>query len=200
MGSAISSGFGSQGPQGPVGPQGPIGLTGPAGSSGLQNAVFLTSSQSWVCPEGVTKILLTLQGGGGGGGSCLPYWNGYSAGSGNQGLAGDYVLSVPLIVTPGTSYYVTIGGGGPAGVIDNPSGTYQEPAGHAGGVTSFSNLVSVAGGSTSAEIGLINTYFGRGGIREVSGATGYGSGGYGGDANGTYMGSAGMPGLCFIFY
>lgn len=36
MGSSISSGFGSQGPQGSVGPQGPVGNTGPAGLNVLK--------------------------------------------------------------------------------------------------------------------------------------------------------------------
>jgi len=188
---------GTQGLQGIPGVDGIAGPAGPQGSPGM-TTTFITSSQWWTCPANVNIVLVTLLGGGGGG-SVLPYWNGVTAGNGYNGNSGQYIISIPLNVTPENSYYITIGYGGAAGTIDSPSGVYQNYTGNNGGTTSFSTLFAVLGGDPS--IGSTSP-FGTNGSNTGTPIlpTGYGSGGYGGVSTGQYIGSAGLPGFCYISY
>lgn len=83
----------------------------------------------WVCPAGVTSVDVLVVAGGGGGG--------YSFGGGGGG--GGVVYSAGRAVTPGTTYYVTVGQGG-AGGFDGTRTGYN------GGNSSFDTLVAWGGG------------------------------------------------------
>ncbi len=86
-----------------------------AGGSKYQRTVIITSTQSWVCPTGVTSIELFLVGGGGGGEYSASYYNSYNSsynyGDGGGGGGGG-VIQQTLPVTPGETYGITIGAGG----------------------------------------------------------------------------------------
>ena len=66
---------------------------------------------SWVCPPGVTavQVLVVGGGGGGGGGHDADWWSGAGGG------AGGVVYHPTLVVTPGSSYTLTVGAGGVGG-------------------------------------------------------------------------------------
>ena len=97
------------------------------GGNPLLNTVF-TSSTTWVCPVGVTSIEILCVAGGGGSST---FGTGAGGGHGGQSY-GTYV------VTPGTTYTVTVGTGG-AGFSGSGAGT-------AGGSSSFGALISATGG------------------------------------------------------
>jgi len=91
-----------------------------------------TSNTNWVCPTGVTKIRVTCIAGGGGGGA---YDSSTPQNGGNGGRGG---LAVGIYtVNPGTSYAVTVGGGG----AGNNSGN-----GSSGNNSSLGSLCSATGG------------------------------------------------------
>ncbi|WP_338664983.1 hypothetical protein VQH23_07360 [Pararoseomonas sp. SCSIO 73927] len=98
-------------------------------------AEFITTSQAWVVPPGVTRVRFRMwAGGGGGGGSANP--NSAAAGGG----AGAYVEGY-LVVTPGQILNLTVGAGGIGGVAGIAGGT-----GGAGGSTIILNYASCGGG------------------------------------------------------
>jgi hypothetical protein len=72
---------------------------------------FTAGSGTWLCPTGVTTVDYLVVAGGGGG-------SGGSAGGGGGG-AGGFRTGTGLAVTAGTSYTVTVGGGGAAGIGDD---------------------------------------------------------------------------------
>lgn len=92
------------------------------------------SSGTFVVPDGVTRVWVTLCGGGGGGGA---YSNSTAGGSGGGGAAG--AIRTPVDVTPGESITVTVGSGGAGG---NAAGA----DGAAGGTSSFGAYLSTPGG------------------------------------------------------
>jgi hypothetical protein len=101
--------------------------------SNATGAVSFTSSGTWTCPAGVTRVFLWGTGGGGGGG-------GYAASTfvgGAGGTSGRWGL-LAVDVVPSTVYSVTIGAAG-IGVV-GASGT-------AGGSTTFGSLATFAGGA-----------------------------------------------------
>ena len=65
----------------------------------------ITTSGTWVCPEGVTEIDVYLVGGGEGGSVC-------STTSGEGGAGGYAFLAEGVSVTPGNAYDIEIGAGG----------------------------------------------------------------------------------------
>jgi len=152
--------------------------------TGANRAQIFTSNGSFVAPDGVTKVYLSMIGGGGGG----------SPGDGGQGGggAGGYVINYPYTVVPGNSYAVVVGSGGAGGLGGGDLGD-------AGTASTFDATVTVPGGgagnpgaggggysSSSATGGL---YAGQGG----SGATlakGMGGGGspFGAGGNGSAVG------------
>ena len=112
---------GPSGPAGPVGSQGPpgaVGATGPAGTGILNGTQDFTSGGTWTAPAGVTRVIAELWGGGGGGGNCGG--NTYCSFAGQGGGAGAYARSV-LAVTPGNTYTILIGAGGPNNVDGTPT-------------------------------------------------------------------------------
>jgi hypothetical protein len=118
-----------------------------------------TTSGTWVAPAGVSNVDYVVVAGGGG------------AVAGGGGAGG--FLTNSLSVTAGTSYTVTIGGGGPAGT---------------NGVDSVFGSITATGGGKGASSGAVATTGGSGG-------GGYGTGAYQAGAAGTagqgYAGSNG---------
>jgi hypothetical protein len=102
---------------------------------------IFTSSTTWTCPAGVTRIVATVIGGGGGGGQGFDDEAGIFFNGGYGGYAG--IGIGVLTVTPSTVYTVTVGAGGNG---SNGAG------GAAGGSSSFlpqggSALITATGGS-----------------------------------------------------
>ncbi len=96
-------------------------------------AEFTPATQAnWVVPASVTTVKLRIWGGGGSGGPG-------GGGAGGGGAAGGF-LEGYFAVTPGQSYFVTVGNGGVG------SGTN-------GGVSSFGSLASAGGGQAGASGG-----------------------------------------------
>lgn len=103
--------------------------------TGLRKDYF-TSNGSWVCPAGVTNILVIGCGAGGGGGG----GNANGAGGGGAAIQG----TVYVAVVPGTSYSITIGVGG--------TGSTGASSGSDGSDTIFgSNLAIFTGASGAGE-------------------------------------------------
>lgn len=97
----------------------------------LVDTTLFTSSSTWTCPAGVTKIRLSVVGGGGGAG------RNYGRSGGFGGYA-DGVISV----TPGTTYTVTVGAGGAGSTAGGSAGGESWF-----GVNSSSKLMSATGGA-----------------------------------------------------
>jgi hypothetical protein len=118
--------------------------TGTAGGQ-LQAQVFSTTT-TWTCPTGVTKVKAMAIGGGGGGGGFSGCTVGGRGGYGGVGI-GVYT------VTPGTVYTVTIGAGG------NASNSATGTAGGESwfGVNSSTKLVSATGGAGGNNSGVNGT-------------------------------------------
>lgn len=123
-----------------------------------------TASSTWVCPQGVTKVMVSGAGGGGGGGAAFSdFASGvYAGGKGGQG--GQRYRNV-LSVTPGTTYTITIGAGGAGTSVEGGTAS-------SGTSTSFGALLTIAGGS--------------GGVSAVAGV-GPGAAGAAGAADALYM-------------
>lgn len=171
------------------------------------NTTF-TGSGTFVVPAGINIVYITEIGGGGGGGTS------------GGGFGGAYIINYPFVVTPLSSYSVTIGGAG-AGRIDGASEATN------GGSTSFSTI-SVAGGTSGNGVSGVGGIDGststgggfsqKGGLRGTTGGagspfgiggtgglsftagTGYGSGGGSDFVSGTANGGNGAPGLCIVIY
>jgi hypothetical protein len=105
----------------------------PAG--GQPQSQLFSSSGTWTCPAGVTRIKVSIFGAGGGGsGSC---------GGGRGGLGGmgwNY-----FTVTPGTGYAVTIGTGGTGSNVGN---------GTSGTTSSLGSLITATGGGGGTNTGV----------------------------------------------
>lgn len=145
---------------------------GSGSTSGMQK---FTASGTFTVPAGVTTVWLTGVGGGAGGAG--------SDGGAFGGGGGARAWGVPVTVTPGASYAVTIGAGGSPGPYDGPGG--------AGGVTSFGALLSLSGGGAGGA--------GGSGGGDTDGVTGGGFGGYSraaaaGSGGGGSGGIGGNPG------
>ncbi len=162
-----------------------------SGTSGGALTVEILSDKSdttWVCPDGVEYIHLTLVGAGGGGGSGNdPAWDK----SGGGGGGGATLIDQLLKVTPGNSYSYTLGSGGLGGDVTGSPPTGVN--GVAGGVTSF------IGDTVPFDYML----FANGGSRGLAAATGTdgggGQGGSGGSA-GDLNASGTVPGTTFREY
>jgi hypothetical protein len=100
-----------------------------------------SASATWVCPTGVSKVVLTAVGGGGGGGSNA------------SGGTGGYGISV-VTVSAGTTYVVSVGAGGNG----NGGGTGGAGVATWFGVNSSSKLIeSTGGGGGSGSTGANGT-------------------------------------------
>lgn len=182
---------------------------------------------TWKCPAHVKFVLISgCGGGGGGGGGTRSYGSRNNGGAG--GGAGATILDYIVSVVPGTTYTITIGGGGVSG--------YYVGSGGDGGSTKFGSLLTLGGGEggeggaptshkskagtphfpllcTDGGIGANSaagsggsTIFGLGGVWVSVAATprgqegqGKGAGGSGGyNAYDYCYGSAGAPGLLIL--
>jgi hypothetical protein len=128
-------------------------------------------STNWTAPAGVSSVKVRVWGAGGGGGYCIDNQSNATGGGG-----GGYAEKV-LLVTPGTSYAVTVGTGGLGGWYDGNNTGTQFTA-QSGGSSSFAALVSATGGG-----GGINT--------NSTGNYGSGSGGSGSGGDINFSGGAG---------
>jgi hypothetical protein len=129
---------------------------------GRKNIGFSTSG-TWVCPAGVTEIMVQLWGGGGGGASDAPN-GGYQCGTvilGGSGGKGGYNRSV-LPVVPGQTYNIIVGQGGAAG---NYSEEYSQCAGCSGGYRLKGGTTNGSDGGVSSFNGQLFASGGTGGTR-----------------------------------
>lgn len=130
---------------------------------------YTSGTGTWVCPQGVTSVIVECWGAGGGGGG------GNSQGAGGGG-GGGYAKNT-ITVTPGTTYYWSAGSGGAAG----PSGAGAANGG-AGGASWFNSAntapTSIAGVMAGGGGGGISQTNGAGGAAGVGiyGATRYNGG------------------------
>jgi len=141
--------------------------------------VIINSTQSWSAPVGVSEIEVFLVGGGGGGGGAGPGEFGAQGHKGGGGGGGG-VLTQTIAVTPGTSYTVTIGGGGAAG-----TNSMNSPGSHGTSSTFGSLLTSFGGSGGTSSNGVLpgnGQVSSGGGQGTASGAEAF-SGGGGGAAN-----------------
>lgn len=101
----------------------------------------ITSSGNWVAPTNVTNIFVEVGGGGGGGGAGLA---GGSDTSGGGGGGGEVRKSF-IVVVPGASYSITIGGGG-----TGSTGSVADNSTAGGNTTAFG--ITANGGERGREI------------------------------------------------
>lgn len=110
-------------------------------------AVFVANG-TWICPLGLTRVLVSGSGGGGGAGGSSSGTDAQTAQSytnpGGLGGHGGRRWRNMISVSPGTSYAVTIGAAGTVGA-SRTNGT-NAVNGTAGGATSLGGLISLAGG------------------------------------------------------
>lgn len=131
-----------------------------------------TSSGSWTCPAGVTKIMLMACGGGGGG----------EAGNTiiDCGGGGSNMVFHCVDVVPNTTYTVTIGAGGAGGI-------HNSTASQDGGDTTFGALVTWSGGFGGANDGCGQGATTSGGTADYAGHSGQNQD----DANNEFFGFQG---------
>lgn len=110
------------------------------------------SSGTFTVPSGVAVLSLTGCAGGGGGSNGISFGNGGSGGGSGQG-----VINFPCPVTAGTTYTVTIGPGGSAGVY-----------GLQGGATSFGSCLSPLAGGGGGNNPVFGGIGGGGGGKEYA--------------------------------
>lgn len=161
-------------------------------NSGLTKVSF-TSNGSWVCPEGVTNILIFASAGGWGGNG------GRVAGFSVEGGKGAGQGFGYVDVTPGETYTITIGVGGSGGIGEyktqpnnwtSPTGT-DATNGQPGGATTLYHGATLLFKSTSAEVppSITNIY-----LNGNSGSSSLGPAGLGGFAGTAGNGATGGSG------
>lgn len=161
-------------------------------SSPTGDQYFVSGTNTFTIPAGVTSISVLLTGGGGGGGISAFIGSPWAGGGGGGGTA----YRNDIVVTPGATLTCIVGGGGASGASYSPYNNTRTTCrfGSNGGDSSitgsgFSTIT--AGGGRAA---VANNTFGAGGT--ISGTyTGGGSGGPGGsNAGGGGGGSGGFSG------
>ena len=130
------------------------------------------TSGSWVCPPGLQEVRVECWGGGGGGGGSGTSNNSAAATPATGGGGGGGAIRVcgRIRVSPGTTYTLTIGGGGASGAVGSSGGD--------GGDTIFANggtSLVVATGAQGGALGVNASnaiFLAKGGapIRLASGA------------------------------
>ena len=182
----------------------------------MGNSPSWTSNSTWTCPEGITKVSLTLQGAGANGAAGVSVGN-----AGGGGGCGAY-LQRSVTVTPGTVYYISfdsgtvnfrtggysgtilysaaIGGAASAPTHGNNGSAYYQPTPEL--LVPIPTTAGIDGQPWTGSGPTIN-YGGAGGISPFD-ASGYGSGGKGQDilkAGGVSgVAGTGMPGFARIIY
>jgi hypothetical protein len=117
----------------------------------LKNEVFDSGTGGiWTAPSTVSVVFITACGGGGGGGSGgTNSGSTTAAGGGNGGNAGCVCFRIPVEVTGGTGYTITLGDGGSGGTAQTGSGAGND--GSPGNptifkITSGADLLRIEGG------------------------------------------------------
>ena len=108
------------------------------------------SSGSWVCPAGVTSVIVWGMGGGAGGGGGQGANAGTGGGAGGYGGLGTYLQAVVLTVVPNTTYTITIGAGGAGGSATTFAQAVSLAFGSAGGDSSFGALMTFYGAPSAS--------------------------------------------------
>jgi hypothetical protein len=149
------------------------GMTGAVTVSTSGGIQEFTSSSTWTCPSGVTKVTITACGAGGGGNNGTAYYNGLNMTYYGGGGGSSFPITVTVPVTPGITYTIGIGS---SGVNSN------------GGNTTFGTLFCVCGGNAGGP-GRVTGYdwegnpngyeAGYGGAASVTSGISGGSGGIG---------------------
>lgn len=176
---------------------------------------LFTASGSFVVPDGVTQVWVTICGAGGNGGNGFTTSGGYTiAGGGGGGAAAKRAFLVTGL-TPGSTVAITVGltsgqassfgayvscPGGGNGVAGSNSG--NGAVGAAGGEGGTPGYQNVCGGHSLFGVGGMGPI---GWVSDVNGMTyfygdppcGFGSGGSGGVGNGR-AGKAGAPGFVLV--
>lgn len=157
------------------------------------NYVEFLANGNWTAPDANgdgNPFLLVLHGSGGGGGGGSS--DATSAGGGGGGAP---ILLIPVLVTPGIVYPITIGAGGAGGVSPN--------SGSNGGNTTFGSLATFyggAGGLTRNAAGL--GYLGDG-LERLGNSFGFGTmaflGSPGGAAGWEAVSAVGRPGVNSVY-
>lgn len=155
-------------------------ISPPAGTDANRpsNNVVITSfkntgTTSWTAPANVSSVEVLVVAGGGGGGA------NHAGGGGAGGVL--YRSGYPVV--PGTSYTVTVGGGG-------SRATTFPARGSNGGNSQFDKLIAIGGGGGGCrrDSGTAGLEFG------ADGGSGGGGGGQGTDDTPTHIGGKGSPG------
>lgn len=150
--------------------------------SGPVSSQTFTSSGTWTRPDGITSVLIEVQGAGGGGGGA---GTDDSAGAGGGG--GGYAKAL-LDVTAISSSTITVGAVGTGGAAGNNAGTAGGNSSWADGtntITANGGAGGQAGNGTGGDTaggtatgGDVNITGGSGTTRENSGAVGLTAGGH----------------------
>ena len=124
-----------------------------SGNLYAQTATYSTAgNNTWYCPVGVTSVTVSCWGAGGGGGSITSSVKYATAGGG----AGGSFVKYTLTVTPGTTYNLTVGSGGPAATVGGNSYFGNSAPGSSTGATVLA--VGGAGGTSNGVAGISTAY------------------------------------------
>lgn len=169
----------------------------------MTTETFVTPGQNtWVCPVGVSTVLVELWGGGGGGGG-----NAVASDGGGGGAAGGYGSVAAYAVTAGNTYTFFVGTGGPG--VTSAAGTnggvtwwrdattFQVPGGPGGKVVAAGSPGGTTAGVATSDASFVGSFdvkksggTGGAGVNNNSG----GGGGGGGSSGDTGSGGAGGTG------
>jgi len=164
------------------------------------NSVYTYSnSTTWVCPSNVTSVQVECWGGGGAGGSASKPVSPVSYGGGGAG--GAYAKTISHPVTPGTTYYITVGAGGANSSSTNGttvsggdswfnssntlSNALVVARGGPGGASGISASGAGGAGTTNSSVGSILYSGGNGATGSSANGSGGGGGGAGTNGNGS---------------
>ena len=111
------------------------------GGGGLQSMQVFSTSGTWIRPDGIDRVEVTVTGGGGGGGS---HNSDDSQGGGGAGGTAIEIIDVSEV----TSVSVTVGAGGTGSCGNTRNG------GTDGGTSSFGTYVSATGGEAPNDWGI----------------------------------------------
>jgi hypothetical protein len=136
----------------------------------LPSAANISSTSTWIVPEGVTRVRCLIVGGGGGGG--YTYGTYYASTGGRSGTSGGGgaggFIDTEIDVEPNTQITITVG-----------NGAKTKTLGDCGGLSKFGDIIAYGGISGAGpKVGGVYTY----------------QGGSGGGGNNYYSPTTGTPG------
>ncbi len=129
-----------------------------------------TTTGTWTCPANVTAIQVECWGGGGAGGSALRIPDSGSIEYGGGGAGGGYAKLNSTTVTPGTTYFISVGAGG----VNNSAVNDTTVAGGDSWInaTNTPSTTIIAKGGAGGESAIGNTSTTRYGVGGTGTATG----------------------------